>query len=585
MKRLLLLSCSLAIAAAMQAQIIHVPGDYPTIQQGINAAAPGDTVLVAEGTYYEQINFLGKKPLMLASEFLMDGDTNHIANTIINGSLPVNPDIGSVVTFESGEDTTSVVCGFTITGGTGTVEPSVNVRMGGGVHIKYSGGKLLNNYIQYNTVSYNGGARGGGLQTGGPISEIPWIVLRGNRIDHNQAISINDYASGGGFICYYNLIMTDNQISNNEANGHMGCDGAGVEFMGAFGLIELNIRDNQIIHNEAVTDMGSTNYAALGGGMSIAFDCMGTIANNDFSFNNVEAPDNYWSYGPGVFIEEITSNGFVFENNLIRSNIANTQNCLGGGLSLLRSGGKYQNNVIQNNLASDGGGVWIGESQNVSDSAIFINNTITNNEAAFGGGINLLTSDAVVINSIIWGNTASSGPSFYEQQSTLEVRYSDVEGADVWPGEGNIYVEPQFLADGYHLDNTSVLVNEGISTISINGASYDCPGYDIDGDARPFANTPPEIGVDEVPVFVGELTLTNSLAINVYPDPADQLVTISVKNGAVIKEVSIFNQIGQTVYKGMPDDNTLDVSELQPGIYIIVVCYNQQRFRGKLIIE
>ena len=37
------------------ATIINVPGDYPTIQQGINAAGPGDTVLVAPDTYYENV--------------------------------------------------------------------------------------------------------------------------------------------------------------------------------------------------------------------------------------------------------------------------------------------------------------------------------------------------------------------------------------------------------------------------------------------------------------------------------------------------------------------------------------------------
>jgi len=31
--------------------VIRVPGDYPTIQQGINAASAGDIVLVAPGTY------------------------------------------------------------------------------------------------------------------------------------------------------------------------------------------------------------------------------------------------------------------------------------------------------------------------------------------------------------------------------------------------------------------------------------------------------------------------------------------------------------------------------------------------------
>jgi hypothetical protein len=37
------------------ATVINVPGDYPTIQQGINAAGYGDTVLVAPGTYYENV--------------------------------------------------------------------------------------------------------------------------------------------------------------------------------------------------------------------------------------------------------------------------------------------------------------------------------------------------------------------------------------------------------------------------------------------------------------------------------------------------------------------------------------------------
>ncbi len=53
----LLLPCTAFVSSA-QADIIHVPKDYPTIQGAINVASQGYEIIFAPGKYNDQINLL-----------------------------------------------------------------------------------------------------------------------------------------------------------------------------------------------------------------------------------------------------------------------------------------------------------------------------------------------------------------------------------------------------------------------------------------------------------------------------------------------------------------------------------------------
>ena len=95
--------CSLSVAAAAQSTI-NVPADQPTIQAAINAANNGDTVVVAPGTYIENLNFKGK--------FITVTSSGGPAVTIVDGG-----GAGPVVIFDTNEGANSVLNGFTLQNG------------------------------------------------------------------------------------------------------------------------------------------------------------------------------------------------------------------------------------------------------------------------------------------------------------------------------------------------------------------------------------------------------------------------------------------------------------------------------------
>ena len=138
----------------LTAQIHYVPQDFVSIQEAINAAVKGDTILVDTGRYYENINFKGKS-IVVASKYLITSDTSYIRNTIIDGGQPVSKDTGSCVLLISSEDSTTLLEGFTLTNGTGT--PIQGYIEGGGVLMDKSSAVIRNNIITDNKVAAGGG--------------------------------------------------------------------------------------------------------------------------------------------------------------------------------------------------------------------------------------------------------------------------------------------------------------------------------------------------------------------------------------------------------------------------------------------
>jgi hypothetical protein len=420
--------------------IINVPADVPTIQAGIDSASYGNIVLVEDGTYLENINFKGKA-ITVASHFLTDGDTNHINNTIIDGSQPNNPDSGSVVLFVSGEDTNSVLTGFTITGGSGTVNSSLNYRGGGGIYCYNSGSRLESNKIINNSVDFTIEALGGGIAV--DASHEVDVIIRENKISGNTVTGV-DGAYGGGV----EFMNTSGEITGNIVSYNNCESSASQANSGGLGFWSNStdtpfvvIKNNRITHNTASgTDSGNLSGGATGG--VGVFGCYARIQQNEISYNVISGTGD--AFGAGVGCGDIHDN-LIIDNNYIAFNTIEQGDGWGGGLCIYRASAIVVKNKIMSNNAtsfgslSRGGGIWVRGNSTVN----IINNTILFNEATYGGGIATKNSTTTIKNSILWGDSAVSGHhEIYFDGGSCDVDYCDIEGGWPYPSIGNINADP-----------------------------------------------------------------------------------------------------------------------------------------------
>jgi predicted GH43/DUF377 family glycosyl hydrolase len=426
----------------------HVPTFVSTIQGAIDASNDGNIVLVEEGTYQENINFKGKA-ITVASRFLMDGDTSHISNTIIDGSEPSHPDTGSVVRFVSGEDTNSVLKGFTITGGIGTVHSTFNYRGGGGIYCFNSGGCIESNHVLNNTVNSTDEATGGGLAV--DVTTPTTVIIRDNRIINNSLNGTTGAYGAGVEIVNVNAKVIGNEISHNHAVSSSGqANPGGLGFWSDTPSIPYAVvKDNQISFNSA-TGIDVGNYSGAGSGGLGIYEYRGVVENNKITHNWVNGSQD--AFGAGMSCGDIPDS-LVIVGNYIANNSVEHGYGWGGGLCIYRSGNIYSpvivlKNIIVNNSAeggsgSVGGGIWIRGNSEV----IMLNNSVLFNLAESGGGLNSRNSNTTIVNSIFWQDSSIVGHPELVNSGTsgsLEVSYSDVKTG--WSGFGNINTDP-FLYD------------------------------------------------------------------------------------------------------------------------------------------
>jgi len=270
--------------AAASATIINVPDDYETIQEGIIFSSDGDTVLVQPDTYHENINFNGHN-IVLGSLFLTTGDTSFISTTIIDGDSS-----GSVVTFESGEDSTAVITGFTCRNGLGLGWPEPTA--GGITCLNNSNPVIANNIICDNTAQFNGG----GIFC---IGSSP--IIRSNNIVSNFAGQ-----DEGGIHCRE---FSDAVITNNIVRGNIVED---TSWAGRGGGIYVYMADPIIRHNIISDNISAGEWGGYGGGI-VCGESEAIITNNTIYGNSCPDGNSGTGMAGGIMI--------IFSDPLITNNI------------------------------------------------------------------------------------------------------------------------------------------------------------------------------------------------------------------------------------------------------------------------